>query len=212
MAPKGKGKPKPRGKQTTLGDIGVQRWPLLSKPASAVGKEIKVPGKYWGAACPASDAEQMFVCAIVDYLALHKWPGAEAPSEAIKLTEMGVDGTGGNSVDFFMKYPLPFLEFYYESYPLDAPVQPSPGPGTPADGGLSGSQASSVPRGSTTSIYEHLQHISTERNGGRLKQARALSTTFSSLITHLLSPSLAFSHFPACSEISLPHQQLRRLS
>ena len=36
----------------------------------------------------------------------------------MKLSEMGTDGQGGNSEAFWMRYPFPFLNFWYATYPL----------------------------------------------------------------------------------------------
>ena len=56
---------------------------------------------------------------------MHKWAGGGAPSQAMELQEMGVDGQGitepGGSNDdkiFFMKYPYPFLQYWYGTFPL----------------------------------------------------------------------------------------------
>ena len=59
-----------------------------------------------------------------EYHALHKWDTGGTPSQAMELQEMGVDGQGsretrGSSADriFFMKYPMPFLQHWYTTYP-----------------------------------------------------------------------------------------------
>ena len=53
-----------------------------------------------------------------------RWDAGGSPSQAMDLKEMGVDGhvsreTGESTADriFFMKYPLPFLQHWYTTYP-----------------------------------------------------------------------------------------------
>ena len=48
-------KAKKGSKQTALTGSGF--WPMLSKPAIAIGKHASVPGKYWNG-CPAADKEK----------------------------------------------------------------------------------------------------------------------------------------------------------
>ena len=45
-------------------------YPTLNKPATAVGKYISAPGKFWNG-CPAADKEKRFKCAVVEFSALH---------------------------------------------------------------------------------------------------------------------------------------------
>ena len=79
------------------------QFPLLKKPSDVVGKHIGVPGEHWGSACPPADKNKIFQCIITDYTVLHqhspleRWP-------AMKLSEMGTDGQGGNSEAFWMRY------------------------------------------------------------------------------------------------------------
>jgi hypothetical protein len=92
MAPKMA--PKKATKQSSITSMG---FPLLQKPEeTCVGRQIQVLGSYW--------------------------TGRMSTEE--ELQEMGVDGqgsreTGGSSADriFFMKYPLPFLQHWYATYP-----------------------------------------------------------------------------------------------
>ena len=50
--------------QTALTGSGF--WPMLSKPAIAIGKHASVPGKYWNG-CPAADKEKRFMCIVVEF-------------------------------------------------------------------------------------------------------------------------------------------------
>lgn len=100
--------------------------PLLSKPGDMTGETFKVPGEYWGTACPAADREKMFVVAIQEFSFCYRETPAATPGQAYLLREQGEDGHGGASVDFWMRYPLPFLKYWYQSHPekLDAVVAP----------------------------------------------------------------------------------------
>jgi len=89
-----------------------------------VGRQIKVLGSYWKGRMSNEEANSLCLCTVRDYHALHKWDAGGTPSEAMELQEMGVDGqgiraTGGSSSDriFFMKYPIPFLQHWYGTFP-----------------------------------------------------------------------------------------------
>jgi hypothetical protein len=66
----------------------------------------------------------LYLCSVHDYHALHKWDTGGTPSQGMELQEMGVDGqgireTGGSDSDriFLMKYPMPFLQHWYGTFP-----------------------------------------------------------------------------------------------
>ena len=166
MAPKAKLK----RKQVSLEDVALE--PLLKKPASAVGKTIKLPGEYWGKSCPPSDAKKLFICGVTDYSLLHKWDDGQPPSMAMQLTEMGIDGKGGNSTEFYMKYPMPFLKWFYEEHPDEkaAMQQVQDSARTPAGVRTTqaGTPASAEPKGPKTIIYDYLNHVSTERQSNNV--------------------------------------------
>ena len=102
-------------KQTALTGSGF--WPMLSKPAIAIGKHASVPGKYWNG-CPAADKEKRFMCIVVEFTAMHDF-GDGVKGAGFKLKEMGEDGRGSlepgvaSGSEFIMAYPLPFLEHYF---------------------------------------------------------------------------------------------------
>ena len=77
-------------KQTALTGSGF--WPMLSKPAIAIGKHASVPGKYWNG-CPAADKEKRFMCIVVEFTAMHDF-GDGVKGAGFKLKEMGEDGRG----------------------------------------------------------------------------------------------------------------------
>ena len=115
--------------QRSLEESG--QYPLLKKPSDCIGKNVGVPGSHWGSACPAADTDKVYLCTITDYTVLH----AQSPTErwpALKLVEMGVDGEGGNSEAFWMRYPFPFLTFWYATYPLLSGSRTTEAP-TPVD-------------------------------------------------------------------------------
>ena len=69
-------------KQTAIGF-----YPTLNKPATAVGKYISAPGKFWNG-CPAADKEKRFKCAVVEFSALHDY-GDGIKGAGFSCKEMG---------------------------------------------------------------------------------------------------------------------------
>jgi hypothetical protein len=70
------------------------------------------------------EANSLYLCTVRDYHALHKWDAGGTPSKAMELQEMVVDGQGnretrGSTSDriFFIKYPMPFLQHWYGTFP-----------------------------------------------------------------------------------------------
>ncbi|KAL1500554.1 hypothetical protein AB1Y20_013209 [Prymnesium parvum] len=98
--------------------------PMLKKPVEAIGKEIKVPGSHWGSNCASQDKSKLFLCVVLDFTHMHRSSEDEPPHAAFQLNEMGVDGSGGSSKKFWMKYPMPFLEFYYATFPNELQNKP----------------------------------------------------------------------------------------
>ena len=98
-------------KQTAIGF-----YPTLNKPATAVGKYISAPGKFWNG-CPAADKEKRFKCAVVEFSALHDY-GDGVKGAGFSCKEMGEDGRGSlepgvaSGSEFMIGYPNPFLEYY----------------------------------------------------------------------------------------------------
>ena len=113
------------------------------------------------------ETNSLYLCAVRDYHALHKWDAGGTPSQAMEIQEMGVDGqgsreTGGSTSDriFFMKYPMSFLQHWYGTFPpalqdttttgtSDVSL-PSVGPNLHAD--MAGESSS----GGTRSKFPHL--------------------------------------------------------
>ncbi|KAL1530729.1 hypothetical protein AB1Y20_001628 [Prymnesium parvum] len=91
--------------------------PLLKKPLEVVGKMIDVPGSHWGSSATRNELNKIYKCAVKDYSLMHRPHPDATPTKAFFLTELGEDGHGGESVDFWMPYPEPFLTFYYKTFP-----------------------------------------------------------------------------------------------
>lgn len=159
----------------------VNMLPLLKKPLEMIGKEVLVPGSHWGDSCTnARDKNRKFVCVVMDFCLTHRFEQNETPCTAFKLHEMGVDGTGGNSEPFWMKYPMPFLTFYYETFPDELQQRRTAVP--PAQQGAQedraeGAEAEVVVEAphsnktdedrTSTIIYSYLKFVTTKSQGGK---------------------------------------------
>lgn len=108
-------------------DIMTNLLPMFKKPYDKKGETVKVPGKHWGTTCRAGDKEKMYVCVIKDFTNAHKENPGAVPSAAFLLAELGEDGHTPGSVDFWMKYPNPFLTYWYDTYPelLEEAINPA---------------------------------------------------------------------------------------
>eukprot|EP00966_Prymnesium_polylepis_P265410 6131428-Prymnesium_polylepis.1 len=86
----------------------------------------------------------------------------------MQLQEMGVDGGGGNSDPFWMKYPAPFLTFYYKTFP-DEKAPPAQvvhgneggGADTNAPAVADGAEGEQPPK--QNEIYKYLRFIGSEK-------------------------------------------------
>jgi hypothetical protein len=114
--------PKKTTKKSSITSMG---FPLLQKPAEmCVGRQIQVLGSYWTGRMSNEETNSLYKYTVCEYHVLHKWDAGGSPSQTMELQEMGVDGqgireTGGSTADriFFMKYPIPFLQHWYTTYP-----------------------------------------------------------------------------------------------
>ena len=84
-------------------------WPLVDARANT-GKDVHIPGHFWNN-CAKGDEEKLFPSTILDYSALHSFISGP-PSQAVCCVEKG---TGER---FWIRYPVPFLDFWYSTYPL----------------------------------------------------------------------------------------------
>ena len=86
--------PKAKGKaaagQKTMTSTGF--YPMLPKPAAAVGKCSSVLGKFWSG-CPSKDKDKRFECAVIEFIALHDF-GEGKKGAGFQLKEMDEDGRG----------------------------------------------------------------------------------------------------------------------
>ena len=76
MAPRRKGGGKAAaGKQQRQQSLSEHdHFPLISKPATTIGKQIKVPGSHWEGRLAEDEENTMYLCTIVDFIALHTFP------------------------------------------------------------------------------------------------------------------------------------------
>ena len=69
------------------------------------------------------ERDKVYKCTIVDFSLSHKFAPDSSPRKAFKMQEMGIDGTGSHeesdlaSTLYWIDYPLPFLRFYYDTFP-----------------------------------------------------------------------------------------------
>ncbi len=71
----------------------------------------------------AEERDRFYKCTIVDFSLAHKFGSDSSPRMAFKMQDMGIDGTGSYeqsdlaSTMYWIEYPLPFLRFYYDTFP-----------------------------------------------------------------------------------------------
>jgi hypothetical protein len=124
---KGRAAPKKTYKQTPIRNI----LPTLHRPASAIGRQIKVPGSYWEGRMSEAEKQTMYTCNVLEFDAAHKFDNLDRQA-AFLVKEMGVDGRGSLEIveaePFWVKYPSRFLEFFYAANPDDLPEALRPEP------------------------------------------------------------------------------------
>ena len=88
-----------------------------------LGKQINVPGSFWQGRMSEDEQDKIYKCTIVDFSLAQKVAPTSSPRMAFKMQEMGIDGTGSHeesdlaSTMYWIDYPLPFLRFYYNTFP-----------------------------------------------------------------------------------------------
>ena len=103
--------------------LNVDQFKLLKKPMDHLGKQINVPGSFWQGRMLPEERDKVYKCTIVDFSLVHKFAPDSSPRKAFKMQEMGIDGTGSHeesdlaSTMYWIDYPLPFLRFYYDTFP-----------------------------------------------------------------------------------------------
>lgn len=185
-----RGRPKRKNVPTRQTALTASFLPLFKKPEEMIGKTITVPGNYWGSSATAGERTRSYVCAIKEFTLMHRPSPGATPISAYLLTELGEDGHGGTSDDFWMPYPTPMLEFYFNSHPEEKQALVNP----LSVAGDAGGDERAVGEGARCPIaldsedevekvmssivrslvYEHLQEISHEKitrgkQQGRLK-------------------------------------------
>jgi hypothetical protein len=73
-----------RENEAVLAAGGGLELPSLKKPAEAIGLNMNVPGAYWDG-CAAADKKKIYVCAVRQFDALHKFAGGQPPSAAFEV-------------------------------------------------------------------------------------------------------------------------------
>ena len=69
------------------------------------------------------ERDKVYKCTIVDFSLAHKFAPDSSTRKAFKMQEMGIDCTGSHeesdlaSTMYWIDYPLPFLRFYYNTFP-----------------------------------------------------------------------------------------------
>ena len=103
--------------------LNVDQFKLLKKPMDHLGKQINVPGSFWEGRMLQDERDKVYKCTIVDFSLANKFAPDSSPRKAFKLQEMGIDCTGSHeesdlaSTMYWIDYPLPFLRFYYDTFP-----------------------------------------------------------------------------------------------
>ena len=123
------------------GALGVEQHVLLKKPLDHLGKQIEMPGSFWQGRMSVDERETVYKCTIIDFSLAHKFSPDAVPTQAFRLQEMGVDGTGSleksdlESTKFWCSYPMPFLRHYYETFPEEDLKHVEPAVDETGDGG-----------------------------------------------------------------------------
>lgn len=131
--------------QKTLSGHDFTRYPMLKKPLEVIGKQLRVPGSFWDN-CPAAQMDLQYKCTIREYSLLHRFT-VGPPQAAFQMQEMGERGTGslelGDSSGevFWMKYPSPFLSYYYQTFPGELPKDAAEEADDVLDHGTAGNDA-----------------------------------------------------------------------
>ena len=109
------------------GTLAVEQYSLLKKPLDLLGKQIEMPGSFWQGRVSVEERETAYKCTIIDFSLAHKFAPDAVPTQAFRLQEMGVDGSGSleksdlESTKFWCSYPMPFLRHYYDTFPEEDP-------------------------------------------------------------------------------------------
>ena len=121
MAPKKKAAAR---KQSAL---AVEQHTLLKKPLDHLGKQLDIPGSFWQGRMTEEERAKIYKCTILDFSLLHRSSPEAVPTQAFRMQEMGADGKGSletsdlESTKFWIEYPMPFLKYYYATFPSEDP-------------------------------------------------------------------------------------------
>ena len=128
MPPKQKPSKKITSQQSSLATSGIL--PMLAKTSKAIGLFCIVPGPFWDY-CPAADKDKKYKCIVTEFVPIHDFAGGRKGA-AFRCKEMGENGEGSleagatSGEDFVIRYPMPFLEYFYAGNPDKLPAAMRP--------------------------------------------------------------------------------------
>ena len=117
----GKQKNKGKARKKNNGAAALGMLPYLPKPDAVVGETLGVPGTFFNftGQGTAANKEKTHVGTVQSFSAMHKFTGA-CIGAAMELSFEGDDQTT------WMRYPIPFLTFWYKSHPQQSDASSSP--------------------------------------------------------------------------------------
>ena len=103
--------------------LNVDQFKLLKKPMDHLGKQINVPGSFWEGRMLQDECDKVYKCTIINFSLTHMFAPDSSPRKAFKMQEMGIYIMGRHkesdlvSTMYWIDYQLPFLHFYYDTFP-----------------------------------------------------------------------------------------------
>ena len=174
-APVAGARPTKSRRQQTLSQAGVSTLRHLKEPRAACGDTVSVPGSFWTWPNDAAGKEALakdYECIVLDFDSLHRPSTQEAPSAVFKCQDPD-DSADGSRRSFCIKYPSPFLKFWYRTHEQEGTQS-----GNRAESLSSGPSGSSDDDGDSSDddgdgcqhlvkrakgVYKYLKHKRTER-------------------------------------------------
>jgi hypothetical protein len=102
----------------------MDQFTLLKKaPMEHLSKQINAPGSFRQGRMSVEERDTVYKCTILDFSLAHKFGPEVSPRQAFFMQEMGIDGTGSHeksdlaSTKFWIEYPVPFLNFFFDTFP-----------------------------------------------------------------------------------------------
>ncbi len=110
----------------------MDQYTLVKNPMEHLGKQLNVPGSFWQGHMSEDEQDKIYKCTIVDFSLAQKVAPNSSPRMAFKVQEMGIDSTGSHknsdlaSTMYWIDYPMPFLRFFYDTFPALSLISLSP--------------------------------------------------------------------------------------